>query len=144
MTRLVVDSSIVVRWMLHEGEPHREEAVAVLDAAFEERVEIHAPALLFFEVGNALAMKARRLGRSPNARPLSDLFGAPLRSHELDLEGAHRALTLAGDHRLTFYDTTFVVLAERLDCPLVTADVALARPFPRSRVRLLGRDPVPS
>ena len=51
---------------------------------------------------------------------------------------------LAVGHRLTFYDASFVALAEHIEGLLVTADATLARPFPRSRVRLLGRDPVPS
>ena len=44
-----------------------------------------------------------------------------------------RAARLARAHDLSFYDASFVALAVALDCPLVTADRALAR-----RTRAIG------
>ncbi len=40
---------------------------------------------------------------------------------------------------VTVYDAVYVALAEALDCPLLTADIRLARaPGPRCEVRVLG------
>ncbi|MGH7150559.1 MAG: type II toxin-antitoxin system VapC family toxin [Planctomycetota bacterium] len=143
MNRLVVDSSVAVKWYEVEGERHREEALALVQRAAEETLELHAPILLVFELGNFFSRRARRAGADPRSAALEDLFAAPIRWSTPDLPLALRSLALAGDHRLSFHDASFVALAERLDALLVTADADLARPFPRTRVRLLGRDPLP-
>ena len=47
---------------------------------------------------------------------------------------AHATLQLASLRGLSYYDATYVTLAEMLDCPLITADGCLAR-----RARATGR-----
>ncbi len=143
MNRLVVDSSVAVKWYETEGEPHREGAFGLVQRAAEETLELHAPILLVFELGNFFTRRARRSGADPGSVALEDLLAAPIRWSTPDPPLALRTLAIAGDHRQTYYDASFVALAERLECPLVTADARLARAFPRARVRLLGRDPLP-
>lgn len=53
----VLDTSVVVKWFLHEGEAHRSEASALRDAIGDGRVGLAVPALLLYEVANVLRYK---------------------------------------------------------------------------------------
>ncbi len=55
---VVVDASVAVKWVLEE--PHTSEATALLAEWEEGGVEILAPALLSYEVSNALFKRVRR------------------------------------------------------------------------------------
>ncbi len=142
--RLVVDTSVAAKWFDTEGEAYRDEATSLLHSALAQALEIHAPTLLVFELGNFFVKRARGKGSDPRLESLDALFTIPIIWHDFDLPLSHRAMALAVGHGLTFYDASFAALAEHIEGLLVTADATLARPFPRSRVRLLGRDPVPS
>jgi predicted nucleic acid-binding protein len=125
---LVVDASIVVKWVVEEdGTP---EALALRRDA-----TLIAPELLIAECANILWKKVKReeLSREEAlfaARLLqaADIELAPTRSL---LEAATRlALTL--DH--PGYDCLYLALAAERNCPFVTADERLIR-------KLSGREP---
>jgi len=62
---LVVDASVAFKWSRKEGEEeYISEALAVLNDHLAGNVEIHAPDLLLYELGNILCFKElRRLSR---------------------------------------------------------------------------------
>ena len=68
------------------------------------------------------------------AEALSDLFSVPLMVVAPAPDAADAALRIASQHGLSYYDASYVALAEELDCVLVTADQRLAR-----RIRTSGR-----
>lgn len=109
-------------------------AKAVLVDHMEGRVEIAVPALLYYEVANILLFGRSRPPVDEAADALSDLFSLPLVVTVPAPDHAERALRLASTHELSFYDATYLALAESLDCPLLTADQRLAR-----RARSTGR-----
>lgn len=87
-----------------------------------------APDLVYAEVGNALIqyVRARELPFDGVAELLEDVFELGIDAHPL--EGlAAPALVAADRFGLSVYDACYLVLAEQLDVPLVTADVGLAR-----------------
>jgi predicted nucleic acid-binding protein len=108
----------------------------------EGRVEIAVPALLYYEVANILLFGRSRPPIDEAAEALRDLFSIPLVVAGPAPDTADAALRLASQHGLSYYDATYVALAEALDCVLVTADQRLVRrtrgkPF----VRLLSAGP---
>lgn len=105
----------------------------------EGRVEIAVPTLLYYEVANILLFGRSRPPADETAEALSDLFAVPLVVVSPAPDAADAALRLASQHGLSYYDASYVALAETLDCTLITADQRLARRTRAGgRVQLLG------
>jgi predicted nucleic acid-binding protein len=93
----------------------------------EGRVEIAIPALLYYEVANILLFGRSRPPLDDAAEALGDLYSIPLTVTPPAQDVADAALRLASEHGLSYYDASYVALAEALDCVLITADQRLAR-----------------
>lgn len=112
MTTIVVDSSIVLKWLGEEADSEKARALA------EE--SLVAPPLLSLEVLNVAARKWQW-----DEEALLELV------RELDRSGiAFDEPPLAGVARwsargLTAYDASYVALAEAHECELVTVDTAI-------------------
>ncbi|GAB4276125.1 MAG: hypothetical protein Kow0056_06390 [Coriobacteriia bacterium] len=132
--KVVVDSSVAVKWFLGEGEEHVAEARSLLDAHAAGTLELVAPDLLVLEVLNAL--KHRGVGDAALVAAAEALRLARLEFHPVS-ELADDAARLAAAHDLTLYDAAFVALALDLDAELVTVDRKLARSL-ACRACLLG------
>ena len=118
MSTLVVDASIVSKWFLHEGGS---------DAAREllkRNWILHAPDLLVAELGNLLW---KRLERKELNLEGAELIMARLAAVPVVLAPVEQltsmALRIAHLHRRSFYDCTYLALALREKCRMVTADL---------------------
>lgn len=125
MVTRVLDTSVVAKWFFEEEGTGRAEAL--LKEALEGSSRIAVPSSLFYELANVLwtrrsasctEQQATRVWAELTAFPLSVTDGSKL---------LPEALTFAFKHKVTAYDSVFVVLARQLDCDLVTADRALWR-----------------
>ncbi len=118
---LVVDASVVIKW--HVDEIHADAARRLLS---DDTPALHAPDLVFPELGNILWKKirrgeltdeqARRIGHLVALPPLEVHPSAPL------LEAA---LEIAISTGRTVYDSLYLALAVQLNCRMVTADERL-------------------
>ena len=123
MSRIVLDASVAVAWLLREDlDPP---ALSALNSVRREGA--YVPSLWHYEVRNALLVAQRR-GRIPDGGVWEGL-NALRRIHvetdqETDLDAA---MELALAHRLSFYDALYLELARRRRLPLATRDAALAR-----------------
>ena len=83
--------------------------------------------LAFYEVGNILTrhsgLDAVRIGAALGL--LEDICGDPL---ELTSDDRHSAAALALEHKLTFYDASYVAIARRTGRRLLSADSDLTVP----------------
>ena len=121
LRRAVVDASAALKWVLEEE--GAEQAIALLN----EDV-LHAPELMLLEVGNVLWSKVRRgiLQRGDADRAYDAIAAVPVvLVPDGELSAAARSLAFALD--VTVYDALYAALAQRMDCPLATADAKLAR-----------------
>ena len=121
MTTVLIDSSVLIKWLHTEGETEIAAARALRRAHVEGVVEGRIIDLALYEVGNALI---RALGWPSHdvADQLDDLValcGAPL---SMSAEQLRLAAGLAGRHELTFYDASWAAVAVALRIPLVSAD----------------------
>lgn len=99
---------------------------------------IAVPTLLYYEVANILLFGRSRPPIDEAAEALRDLFSIPLTVLAPEPAAADAALRLAARHELSYYDASYVALAETLDCMLITADQRLWRRIrTRGRVQLL-------
>ena len=124
--RLVVDASIVVKWVIPEE--YSEHAVLLRDDHLDGRVEAHAPDLLLLEAASALRKYVLRGLLEPGKalRALQLLSEAGIGLEPVDGELALEALRLSLQLGITPYDAAYIALARRLQAPLYTADDRLA------------------
>ena len=129
MPACVLDASVVVKWWFSEDDVVLANAARTFLKAYSAGdLEIHAPDLLFAEVGNVL-WKATRLRDWPPLaarQAIKDLVGLGLSSHSMSglLPGAFE---LAAAYGITVYDASYLALARRLGLPCYTADRRLIR-----------------
>lgn len=140
LSDLVVDASVAFKWLIPDAaEEDVPAAKAVLVDHMEGRVQIAVPALLYYEVANILLVGRSRPPVEEAAEALSDLFSIPLIVAAPAPDASDAALRLASRHGLSYYDASYVALAETMDCLLLTADQRLARRTRASgHVRLLA------
>lgn len=91
------------------------------------REELHAPALVDFEVVSAV--RGLTLGGDLSAERAEDLLTDfdDLRIERWPAEDSLRRRAFHLRHNLSAYDAVSIALAEALGCPLVTRDVSLTR-----------------
>lgn len=123
---MVIDASVVLRLAL---------GASVEAAEIVRRDELTAPGLIVPETTNGLAKEVRLGDLEPEhaRRLLIDCLALPI---ELVPDSALSAdaLSAAAELGLSAYDAASVVLADRLDVPLVTADRRLAAAYSRAEL----------
>ena len=125
---LVVDASVVVKWLVVE--PETEKAEALLELCRLRKYDSVAPELLVAEVGGVLWKRVRQGTMTASQAEFQfDRFKRirPILKPLLDLMG--QALKLALVHHHSIYDCLYVALAREAQCDLVTADEKLVRAF---------------
>jgi len=133
MDYAVVDSSVVVKWLVVE--PYSTEARRLLSDYQSGSLTLLAPDLLYAEIGNIIWKKHRFQGlAAADAQLIIDTFRTlsfTITPTSLLLDDAYR---LAIVHQRTVYDGMYLALSIREKCRLVTADEkfvnALASSFP--------------
>jgi predicted nucleic acid-binding protein len=124
--QVVIDASVVMRLVLDASA----EAAEIV-----RRNELVAPALIVAETTNGLAKEVRFADLEPEHATLlmAECLALPI---ELVPDSALsvEALAAAGQLNLSAYDAAYVVLAARLDVPLITADRRLAAAYPRAEL----------
>lgn len=121
MTRLLVDTSVLIKWFHSDGESEVPAARAVRSAHLGGELDAHILDLAVYEVGNVL-LRALRWDADEVADQLDDLhtvIGPPLVMAPAWLR---RASTLAHTRQLSFYDASWAAAALELGIPLVSAD----------------------
>lgn len=126
---VVVDTSIVIKWIIKESDS--DIAMALLADWTNTAVAVIAPAILAYEVTNALYQRVRReeITILQAQQLLSTVFLSDITI--LFSQSQHistRAIELAHRFRLpATYDAQYLALAESQGCELWTADTKMWR-----------------
>ncbi|MGQ4892901.1 MAG: type II toxin-antitoxin system VapC family toxin [Candidatus Njordarchaeia archaeon] len=124
MGRIVTDASVIIKWFIEEN--YTEKALEIRDRYINGEIVIDMPALMPFEVLNAL-----RYSNLFNKRELRSIAEA-LTAYGFEyhsLKGGLATLTvdLAIENNITIYDASYLVLALKLNAILYTTDEKLIR-----------------
>jgi predicted nucleic acid-binding protein len=129
----VLDASVAVAWFV------RKQATAYTDRvrSMARREPLHVPAVWPLEVANALAALQRRGNVSERAaRTAADLLGNLVITVHQSRLTIPELLALAGKHRLSAYDASYLDVALSLRLPLACRDGPLQRALSGAGVRL--------
>jgi len=119
--KTVVDSSVIIKWLNTDNEQNLEEADLLLHQAKEGKIELVAPELAKYEVGNVL-LKGKQLTPQQAMTSLGTVYSLPLTYIPDSKELSKDSYSLAYKAGITYYDASFVSLANSLGASLVTAN----------------------
>ena len=118
----VVDSSVIIKWLNHIDEDYIQQAQRLLDHIEAGDVIAIIPDLVKYEVGNALLVK-KGLNLTQANVSLGTVYNLPLTFVPMTQNLAELTYKTGQELNITFYDASFVSIAEQLGAVLVTDNV---------------------
>lgn len=122
MIQLVVDSSVLVKWLNQQNEKNIEQAELLLKDVRYEKVVLAAPELVKYEIGNVLLV-SKQLALSKAKETLEFFFSLPIIFVPETQALAQSSYRIGHELKITYYDAAFLSVAEYLDAPLVTDNI---------------------
>lgn len=122
MNTLVIDSSIIVKWLNRKDEENIEQADQILEDTKNGKVELITPELAKYEVGNVL-LKGKKLTPSEASISLETVYSLPITYIQDSEDLAKDSFSLAYDYGITYYDASFLSLARQYNATLITQNV---------------------
>ncbi len=119
---LVVDTSVVVKWLNQDNEGNIEQADKIMKDAEAGKVSIIAPELAKYEVGNVLLL-GKHLTIQQASIVLNQFYKIPITYIEASLINANITFDIASEARITYYDASFMALAYQYGATLVTDNI---------------------
>jgi len=121
--KIVVDASIVVKWII-PGEKWERNARALAEDIAYRRVEAHAPSLILYELASIIskAIRAGKMNPADGAKALQAIGSIGLIIDDICWDDLSEILKIAESTKLTVYDSVYVYLARKMGCKLLTAD----------------------
>lgn len=118
----IADASVAARFLLVEE--LSDKAGSLLQRFHDDAVELKAPGLVRYEVGNTLwkAVRQRKMGSRQASEKFSQFIRLKLDCVELDEQECVDALTWAVQNDMTYYDSVYVKASEKTGATLLTAD----------------------
>lgn len=131
---VVLDASVILKWLVSEKDS--DAALRLRDYHVQGKESIIVPSILFYEVANVL--------RYNKNIPNEELIALLEILHNLELVATHpsfpeleEAAIYAREKNISIYDTSYVVLAKKIGCDLITADRRLVKAASEPFIKLL-------
>lgn len=120
--KLVIDSSVIVKWLSSDKEANLEQADVLLQDVQDGKAELYSTELAKYEIGNAL-LKGKGLHFSDAKISLATLYALPIQFIPESKELAEDTYQLGEKSNMTYYDASFLSLAQMLNGILVTDNI---------------------
>lgn len=133
---LILDSSVIVKWLNSQNETFLEQADKILKQVEKGKAEIIVPELVKYEIGNAILNKKLTLPETKSC--LATLYAIPISFIPLDLETAQRTMEIASQLNITYYDASFLSLAEKWEAVLITDNPKHQKKSIRGKVKVIA------
>ena len=132
--KIVLDASVIVKWF--NVEEYSEVALEIKRLYVEGLIDIVAPELLFYEVGNALKYNPN-FGEKDVKRALKALEDMQIELKALRGELISETIKVAFRHGLTLYDASYVALANLSNTICYTVDEEVIERISKENVKHL-------
>ena len=119
--RIVVDASVMVKWIRSEQEESLDQANLILTDLQNEKVELYAPELAKYEVGNVLVK--RKLDPNAAASSLETFYNIVVNFISETEELAKNSCAFARELNITYYDGCYLSLAQKIDAMVITENI---------------------
>ncbi len=136
MGAVVIDSSVMVKWLSVKGELDILKARQILKNFQDGKVILLAPELAKYEIGNALLNKGLSVPELFDS--LSVFYGILVKFTSETEALAVETYKVAREWGITYYDASFVALAKQEKAVLVTANPKHQKMIPGVKVVSLG------
>jgi len=120
-TFYVIDASVAIKWLSHVNEKDIEQALKLQELHLREECLLIAPDLLAYEITNALRYNPNFEQDDTNLALLS-LLKMELELIKPDEDLLKRTIKLAYNKDITIYGASYIALAQKKGCLLITAD----------------------
>lgn len=120
--KIVVDTSVFIKWLSQDKEKNLDFANKLLEDALDSKVEILAPEIAKYEVGNALLF-SKKLSSKQASIVLEQLYTLPIHFITESNDLAKQTYDLAYTLGITYYDASFLSIAKQYDAILVTENI---------------------
>ncbi|NIM57839.1 MAG: PIN domain-containing protein [Candidatus Aminicenantes bacterium] len=121
---IVLDASIILKLIFEEQDTPQ--GLQLIENHITGEEKIAAPELLYYELANVLATKTAIPVRSASSA-LAEIFNLEIETFTLGVEEFLSSISVSRKYRISVYDASYMVLAERLSCDFITADTQLFR-----------------
>jgi predicted nucleic acid-binding protein len=119
MKNYVVDASVILKWVVgNKRESDYEKAVALLETWTKGDIELSAPILWQYEVGNFLG----RSLQDEAMDTMSLLLNLNIKNVVLSNDMINRCFSWMRQKKVTFYDVSYLAAASEIKGTLITAD----------------------
>lgn len=125
---VVVDASVVVKWFVFEA--GREGALKLRDDYVSSKAKLASPALMPFEVLNAVKLSKRDIEVNTLKAVAESLALYGIELYQFTDRYGELIAETALEDDITIYDASYVALAEYLGAILYTADRELIKKLP--------------
>ena len=118
-SKVVVDTSILVKWLNQTDEKDIDKADQLMESALNGKTQLFAPELAKYELGNVL-LKGKQLVPSEAYISLGTAYALPINFVPESEELAKDTYRIASEFDVTYYDASFLSLAKQQNAILVT------------------------
>ncbi len=122
MKILVIDSSVIVKWLNQKDEENMGKADQILQDTRVGKIELIAPELAKYEVGNVL-LKGKQLTPQEADISVETMYALPITFITDSRDLSREAFLIAYNYGITYYDASFLSLAKLYNATLVTANI---------------------
>lgn len=121
MKTLIIDSSIIVKWLNKMKEQNLFQADKILQQSHNNEVDLLAPELAKYEVGNVLIKKGITTEEAEVS--LNTLYSVPITFVTESLDIAEQTYNISNKFGISYYDASFLSLAKLYKATLVTENI---------------------
>ena len=122
MKTLVIDTSVFIKWLNQNNEQNLEAADKILQDVKAGQVELVAPELIKYEIGNVL-LKGKQLTQDQAYISLGTAYYLPVTFISESEQQAKETYSMGYHLGLSYYDASFMSLAKQYDATLVTDNI---------------------
>src|SRR3989344_5883512 len=116
---IVVDSSVIIKWISQDNEKHLDKVDKILEDAQKNKILLITPELARYEVGNVLLFGKNLLPEQAKIA-LTEFYKLPVSFISESEELSKETFKLAFNLKITYYDASFLALAKLYNAILVT------------------------